>query len=123
MLELTNSSTIALGGVSGVATIDLSSLGANVVTLLNSNFKGVAGDKITVVGGDSGNTITADLKAGHCVVLEGGTGNDVFDLSAATIAISTIAGGGGDNLITDFAPARDRIAFSDAGFQLGLAGA
>jgi Ca2+-binding RTX toxin-like protein len=26
-------------------------------------------------------------------------------------------------LITDFAPARDRIAFSDAGFQLGLAGA
>ncbi len=98
---------MAAGGVSGVETWRLANGGANTVTLTPGNFAGVAGQTITVEGGNSGNTIDAHLVDGadHAVmtggagtdVFTGGSGNDTFRFSAATLSAGDVVKGGGGN--------------------------
>ena len=98
---ITDSGTIVIAGVSGVETIDLASAGSNILTLLDANFVGVTGGRITVDGGGKGNTIDASgVSAGNSVVLNGGTGADTFIMNAATLATATVAGGGGSNTLS-----------------------
>ena len=95
-LTLTTSGTLAVGGVRGVETYALASTGANTLVLANGNFTGVTGSKITVLGGNAGNTENAAaLATTNSVVLDGGTGNDVFVFSAASLTASDVAAGGG----------------------------
>jgi Ca2+-binding RTX toxin-like protein len=100
-LVVTNAGSIALGGLSGVETIALSSGGKNTLVLADGNFSGVAGRKITVLDGNAGDTVTAALPAADRVVLRGGSGNDSFFLAAAglTAADSVQGGGGRDRLV------------------------
>ena len=101
-LTLTTSGTINTTGVKGVETYALASIAANTLTLFNGNFTGVAGTTITVNGGNAGNTVNATvLLASNSVVLNGGTGNDVFIFSAASLTASdVVAGGGGVDQLT-----------------------
>lgn len=135
-LLMTTAGTINLAGISGVETYRLTNGGANQLTLANANFSHVNAFKITVEGGNGGNTLDAAAVTGtNAVVLVGGAGADV--LTAAQHATMT-GGAGADifalttpgalaapdtNRIADFHPGTDEITFSDAGFSLGLSGA
>ncbi|MGC2524663.1 MAG: hypothetical protein WA417_18825, partial [Stellaceae bacterium] len=135
-LQMTSSGTVLAGGVSGVEVYDLASTGANRLTLANANFAGVSGGSIRVNGGNAGNRVdAAALTGANHVVAVGGAGADTFIVGRN----ATLTGGGGADLfefttpgstaaptadtITDFTAGTDRIAFSNAGFSLGLAGA
>jgi Ca2+-binding RTX toxin-like protein len=59
----------------------------------------MAGNTITVVGGNGDITVTAGLAAGLGLVLDGGSGADLFNLSATTVGTSKIAGGAGDDTL------------------------
>jgi Ca2+-binding RTX toxin-like protein len=135
-LMMTSAGTINAAGVRGVETYALASGNVNRLTLTNANFTGVTGGKITVDGGSGGNTLNvAALTGSNQVVLVGGSGNDVLTVAQH----ATMTGGGGadtfvlttpgtlalpdTNTITDFVHSIDKIAFSDAGFKLSLAGA
>ncbi len=78
-LFLTSAGTVTATGVSGVETYRLANGGADRLTLTASNFAGAAGATITVVGGDSANTVDAHLAgANDKTVMVGGAGEDVF---------------------------------------------
>ncbi len=136
-LNVTSAGTVAAGGVGGVETYRLANGGSNSLTLANASFAGVTGSAITVFGGDGGNTIDASkLSPANRVSLIGGAGAD--RLTAGPHAALT-GGGGADlfvlatpgttanpdnNAIADFAHlGGDKLAFSNAGFSLGLSGA
>ncbi|HEU0113421.1 MAG TPA: hypothetical protein VFQ80_02020, partial [Thermomicrobiales bacterium] len=113
------SDTLALGdaglfsapGVSAVERYLLSSAGNNMLTLLNANFAGISGTKLTVVGGDKDDAVDAGgLSAGRVVVFDGGTGDDEFIVKRATLAISTLAGGVGSDTLTVADPGAVSIA-------------
>jgi len=95
LLMLTSSGNLAIGGVHGIETYQLSSTGANTVTLLAANFTGVTSSKITVNGGSEGNTIRAGgVPATNLVVLNGGNGVDVFVFSATSLTVGDVVAGG-----------------------------
>ncbi len=144
-LVMTTAGTVAAGGVSGVETYTLANGGANSLTLVNSNFTGVTSSLIRVNGGNAGNTVNASgLTAPNRVVMVGGGGSDTLKGGAGADTLiagphAAMTGGGGADLfelttpgtaavpdtdtIADFTHASDRIALSNAGFGLGLAGA
>jgi Ca2+-binding RTX toxin-like protein len=143
-LVLKSSGTIANAGVfTGIETIVLASTGKNRLALTDSNFAGVTGKTITVTGGNAGNTIDASaLSAANRVILVGGKGGDTLKGGAGADRLTafghaTLSGEGGADLfafeipgttadpdtnrVTDFSRAQgDALAFSDAGFHLGL---
>ncbi|OYU36302.1 calcium-binding protein [Novosphingobium sp. PASSN1] len=96
----------ALRSMTGVERVLLAADG-NAITLENANFTGVAGAKITVIGGAGANpnTVNAsgltganaiDVTAGGGLdVLRGGAGNDVFRFTKAQLDGDTVQGGGG----------------------------
>ncbi len=104
----------ALAGLTAVESILLAN-GTNAITLVNSNFSGVASAKISIKAGTGNDTIdgsaltganAVDIRAGLGVdVLKGGAGSDAFRFSANELAGDTISGGLG----TDF------LALSTAG--------
>jgi hypothetical protein len=139
-LLMTTAGTINAAGVRGVENIQLASGAANSLTLKSGNFTGVAGAKITITDGNSGNTITAStLPSADAIIvhagsgtdtLKGGAGNDRFFAGGKT----KMTGGAGKNQFTfahlgtntiaDFsASSTNQIAFSNSGFALGLSGA
>jgi hypothetical protein len=92
----------------GFTTVALANGAAESLTLANANFTGVSGGRITVLGGDSGNTVNASAVTTSPVTIDGGSGTDiltgdgdggaifVFTAAALTNA-DTITGGGGFN--------------------------
>jgi hypothetical protein len=91
-LVLTTAGTMNPVGVYGFATYRLANGGPNSLTLSQANFTNLPGGTITVVGGNSGNTIdAAALAAGQNVTIDAGAGTDV------------LTGGGGNNRFV-FAP-------------------
>jgi hypothetical protein len=132
----------SMTNISGFATITLANGGANTLVLTDANFDALSfADRITVVGGNAGNTVDAsdlsggffsvnavDVHAGGGVdVAKGGAGSDRFFAGGHT----TMTGGAandqflfaapGSNAITDFKG--DKLVISNSGFHLGLAGA
>ena len=102
MLTLTTSGTINVTGVRGIEKYVLANAAPNTLVMLSSNFTGVTGSKITVVGGSAGNTIrAASLPATDSVVLNGGAGNDVFVFSPTGLTASDVVAGvgGSDSLV------------------------
>jgi hypothetical protein len=137
-------------GAPGVLVVDkvsafekmvLANGGADQLTLTDSNFTGIADDKIYVFCGNDADTVDAAalaspfrvvIDAGNGAdVLTGGAGDDVFYAGGDT----TMKGGGGandfifkapgaHNAILDFAVSKtNKIVVSNAGFDLGQAGA
>ena len=94
---VTTPGTVALGGLSGVESIALSSAGKDTLVLHDANFSGVNGRTITVTGSNAGNTMAASLPASDKLVLRGGSGADTFSLSATTLAAARISGGAGSD--------------------------
>src|SRR5579862_3666447 len=100
--DFTVAGTDSLAGFQGFETIALANSGANVLVMLSSNFTGVTGNKITVVGGSAGNTIrAASLPATDSVVIDGGAGSDVFVFSPTSLTASDVVAGvgGSDQLV------------------------
>ena len=136
VLYVTTPGAAAIGGVGGVEVYRLANGGANSLTLSNANFAGVNNSTITVYGGDSGNQISeAGVAATDKVVLKGGVGADTLiagqnaGMTGGTgtdVFVFTTPGSlatPDTNSISDFIHASDKIALSNAGFGLGLAGA
>ena len=135
-LYVTTPGAAAVGGVGGVEVYRLANGGSNSLSLVNANFAGVNNSTVTVYGGDRGNQISeagvaatdkpvlkggvgADtLVAGQNAGMTGGTGTDVFVLTTPGSLATPDT-----NSISDFIHASDKIALSNAGFGLGLAGA
>ncbi|HKS87831.1 MAG TPA: calcium-binding protein, partial [Stellaceae bacterium] len=68
------------GNMTGFATIGLGNGVSHSLTLTDANFTGVNFNHITVVGGDSGNTVNAIgvTDPTHTMIFVGGAGNDAF---------------------------------------------
>ncbi len=107
-LIVNGAGTVAIGGVSGVGTIDLGNGASNMLALTNGNFAGLTGGTITVDGGNDGNTVNASALTGANRIIAvggagkdvftGGAGNDIFKFSVANLtAADTVNGGGGSN--------------------------
>jgi Ca2+-binding RTX toxin-like protein len=103
--------TAVMTNVVGFTTIGLKNGLSHTVTLTDANFTGNGPNLITVIGGDSGNTVIASALVSGRVALIGGAGtdafrgggnNDIFQFSAATLtsADSVVGNGGaGDELV------------------------
>ncbi|MGC2413943.1 MAG: calcium-binding protein [Stellaceae bacterium] len=98
--------TIDLSGVSGFPTIVLDGPGANTASLANINFIGLATRRVTVTGGDFGNTIDASALTGanrvvlnggfRADTLSGGSGNDTLNGGAGN---DSLTGGAGNDVL------------------------
>jgi hypothetical protein len=78
-LVLTTPGTMSPVNVSGFQSYQLANGGLNSLTLSETNFARLPGGSISVIGGDSGNTVNAgSLSAAHGVVVSGGAGTDKF---------------------------------------------
>src|ERR1043166_9224919 len=103
---MSTAGTIKVAGVTSVETFVLASGAANALTLAPGNFTGIAAGLITVVDGNSNNTVNAStLSAGEAVkiiagtgadALTGGHGNDTFFAGGKT----KMTGGAGINDFT-----------------------
>jgi hypothetical protein len=124
-LVLTATGTMNPVNVSGFQSYKLANGGPNSLTLSEANFVRLLGGSITVIGGDSGNTIDASaLAAAHSVimiagagtdVLTGGAGNDTFQGTETALNLDTIT----------TMNVGDKITFTDAtlaGFTFSLSG-
>jgi hypothetical protein len=96
-LVLTAPGLFPLKAVSGFRLIEVENSGANTVTLTNSSFRQVSGDRITFEGGSGDDTVGANLLSGLGLVLDGKAGDDDFKLSSTTLSFSKISGGGGND--------------------------
>jgi Ca2+-binding RTX toxin-like protein len=95
--------------VYGFQSYQLANGGANSLTLSEGNFLNLPEGSITVLGGDSGNTVNAaSLSSAHSVVIEAGSGLDVltggggddrFIFAASNLSADTVAGGAGNNTL------------------------
>ncbi len=126
--------TFDLSAVRGFPTISLANTGPNALTLLSSNFIGVAGKVITVEGSSNSDTLSqAGVTAGDHAVLRGGAGDDTLVAgqnaaltggSGNDLFVFTVPGSAATpdtNTIADFAHGTDKLAFSETGFGLGSA--
>jgi len=107
-IEFAATGTAAMGGnISGFSTVALANGGVDSLTLANANFNGVDG-RITVIGGNDGNTVNASAVTAGQLTIDGGAGADALTGSAngGTIFVFTAAaltptdkidGGGGFN--------------------------
>ena len=108
-LLLTTAGTMSPVNVSGFQSYQLASGGANDLTLVEANFARLPAGSITVLGGNSGNTVNASaLSAAHSVVIHGGAGIDMFTggagddrfiFAASDLSGDTVAGGAGNNTL------------------------
>ncbi len=81
-IEFAAAGTAAMGAnISGFNTVALANGGADSLTLANANFTGVNG-RITVIGGDDGNTVNASTVTTGQLTIDGGAGADVLTGSA-----------------------------------------
>ncbi len=110
-LVLTTAGTMSPAAVSGFASWKLANGGPNSLTLSEGNFARLPGGRITITGGNSGNTVNAAvLSTTHSVTivggigtdaLTGGAGNDVFKFSVGALAnADTVKGGGGSDTLS-----------------------
>ncbi len=90
--------------ISGFQTVMLANGVGHSLTLTDPNFVGVTGNRITVIGGNAGNTVSAATVAGSAVTMDGGagkdlftggSGNDFFRFTAATLGAGDVVKGGG----------------------------
>jgi hypothetical protein len=120
----------------GIENIVLANGGANALDLSAANFSGVLGHRIKVSGGDATDTLSeAGVPRGHKAVLLGKGGDDrIIAAQSATMTggagsdlfVFTVPGSAAApnrNTVTDFVHGTDKLAFSNAGFGLSLAGA
>jgi hypothetical protein len=108
-LVLTTTGTMSPVNVSGFQSYRLGNGGANSLTLANGNFARLPGGLITVIGGDSGNTVNAaSLSAAFSVTIDagagtdvftGGAGNDTFVFTPSNVSGDAVDGGTGNNTI------------------------
>ena len=103
-LVLTTSGIINAPGVTGFEIYQLANGGTNSLTLHDAAFARLPGGSVTVLGSNSGDTVDASgLSAANAVILDGGSGNDVFiggasnDTLTGGAGANTIDGGGGFN--------------------------
>ena len=103
-IVLTTAGIISLAGVTGFEIFELSKLGANTITLQNANFARLPAKSISIVGGNSGDTINATaLSAANSVTVFGGAGNDLIqgglgdDILVGSAGTNRIDGGAGTN--------------------------
>lgn len=83
---VTTAGAIATTGIAGFDTFQLANGGANSINLIDTNFSRLPG-AITVIGGDSGNTLdAAALDATRSIDLVGGAGADTVQLGYAKSA-------------------------------------
>ena len=94
----------------GFSTVRLGNSGADSLTLTEADFVGLAGNTITVYGGNVADTVNAGtLSAGHRLSyfgtkgkdkITGGAGNDTFTFAAAALTgADTVAGNGGSDTV------------------------
>ena len=78
-IEFAATGTAAMGGnISGFETVALANGGADSLTLAEANLTGVSSNRITVVGGNDGNTVNASALTTGAVTIDGGAGADVL---------------------------------------------
>ena len=92
-IEFAATGTAAMGSnISGFDTVALANGAADSLTLATANFAGVDG-RLTVLGGNSGNTVNASTVTSGQLTIDGGAGADVLTGSAngGTIFVFTQA--------------------------------
>jgi RTX calcium-binding nonapeptide repeat (4 copies) len=107
-IQFATTGTAAMGSnISGFNRVALANGSADSLTLANANLSGVDG-RLTVIGGNSGNTVNAAAVTTGQLTIDGGAGADaltgganggtIFVFAAATLtATDTITGSGGFN--------------------------
>lgn len=120
MLMIT-AGAIGAQNVSGVETFVLASGAANNLALAAANFTGIASGAITIVGGDTGNTINAGtLPAADRVIVHGGAGVDKVTGGAGADVVTggdqadTLKGRGGNDTLTG-GPGADSFVYTAVG--------
>jgi hypothetical protein len=108
-IEFVGGGAANVANVSGFATIVLGNGVGHNLTFTDANFAGVAGDTITVFGGNRGNTVDGSrlTSAGETLVIQGGSGTDILKgglgndtfVFAADDLLKTdkVTGGGGND--------------------------
>ena len=78
-IEFASTGTAAMGAnISGFETVALANGAADNLTLAEANLTGVLSNRITVVGGNDGNTVNASALTTGEVTIDGGAGADVL---------------------------------------------
>jgi hypothetical protein len=78
-IEFASPGTAAMGAnISGFETVALADGAADSLTLVQANWSGVSSSRITVIGGNHGNTVNASAVTTGGVTIEGGAGKDVL---------------------------------------------
>ena len=108
-IEFAATGTAAMGGnISGFETVALVNGAADSLTLAEANLTGVSSNRITVIGGNSGNIVNASALTTGAVTIDGGAGADVLTgdaegnarfvfTAAALTATDTITGSSYNN--------------------------
>ncbi len=120
-LELTTAGIVSATGVSGFEIYQLANGGLNSLTLTDANFTRLPAASITVLGGDSNDTIdAASLAAANSIAIDGGRGYDTvalgYNKAQATLTLQpngswTINHGAGADTFTGV----ELLTFADGG--------